>query len=175
MRLINQILSKDNLRAAWEEVAANKGAPGVDRVSIKRWKRNWEERLDALAAAVRTNQYRAGKLRRFSIPKKDGTRRWMAILTVDDRVLQRAVLRVVDDLFDRQFADCSYGYRQGRGVRDAIPAILALRNRGRTWVLDADIDDCFNSLDHGLLLEYFQQTVDDPLVLGLVRPWLRAG
>lgn len=73
MRLINQILSPDNLRAAWEEVAENKGVPGMDRVSITRWRRNWEERCADLAAKVRANTYRPSPLRRFTIPKKDGT------------------------------------------------------------------------------------------------------
>lgn len=175
MRLINQILSPDNLRAAWEEVAENKGAPGVDGLSIPRWRRNWEERCANLAAAVRANTYRPGRLRRFTIPKKDGTPRQMTILTVDDRLLQRAVLRVVDDYFDRTFLECSYGYRPKRGVRQAIPAILRLHQQGREWVLDADIDECFPSLDHALILKYFSETVDDPLVLNLLRMWLKRG
>lgn len=175
MKLINQILSPDNLRAAWEEVAENKGAPGVDGVSIARWRRNWEERLVELSAAVRANTYRPRPLRRFTIPKKDGSPRHMAIPTVTDRVLQRAVLRVVDDFFDRTFLDCSYGYRQGRGVRNAISAIIELRDSDHRWVLDADIDECFDSLDHTLLLTFILETLDDPLVLGLMRAWLRVG
>lgn len=175
MKLINQILQPDNLRAAWEEVAENKGAPGIDRVSIKRWRRNWEERLADLAAAVRANTYQPGRLRRFTIPKKDGSLRQMAILTVTDRVLQRAVLRIVDDFFDKTFLDCSYGYRMGRGLRNAVPAILTLRDRGRRWVLDADIDGCFDSLHHDLLLAYFRETVDDAVVLNLLRQWLKTG
>jgi len=175
MKLIHQILSSDNLRAAWEEVAENKGAPGVDRVSIARWRLNWEERLANLSEAVRANTYQPRPLRRFTIPKKDGSPRQMAILTVDDRVLQRAVLRIVDNSFERTFLECSYGYRQRRGVRNAIPAILQHRQRGRTWVLDADIDECFPSLDHALLLDSFAAVVDDAVVLNLVRLWLKAG
>jgi group II intron reverse transcriptase/maturase len=175
MKLIHHILASDNLRAAWEEVAANKGAAGIDGVSIARWQRHWEERCANLAAAVRANTYRPGRLRRFTIPKRDGSPRQITILTVDDRVLQRAVLRVVDDYFDRTFLDCSYGYRQNRGVRNAIPAILHHRQEGRTWVLDADIDECFPSLDHALILEYFRAVVDDAVVLNLLRMWLKNG
>jgi len=94
---------------------------------------------------------------------------------VTDRVLQRAVLRVLDDRFDRQFLDCSYGYRPGRGVRDALPVILHYRDAGLQWVLDADIDECFDSLDHGLLVDFLRQEVDDPIVLRLIEQWLRAG
>ena len=103
MKWIERILETENLRRAWEEVRAKKGAAGIDRVSIKRWERNFEERLDTLAAEARANTYRARKLKQFHIPKKDGTLRTISILTVTDRVLQRAVLRLVDDVFDREF------------------------------------------------------------------------
>jgi group II intron reverse transcriptase/maturase len=175
VRLIDRILQPDNLRQAWEEVAANKGAAGIDDVSIARWRRNWEERLVNLAAAVRANTYKPRRLRRFSVPKSDGSTRQLSILTVTDRVLQRAVLRVVDDRFDRQFLDCSYGYRPGRGLRDAVPAILHQRDTGRQWVLDADIDECFDSLDHGLLNEFVREEVDDPIVRRLIEQWLHVG
>jgi len=175
MSLIDEILNPSNLKAAWQEVAQNKGAPGVDQVSIERWKRNWEERIYALAAAVRANTYKPRPLRRFTIPKVDGSLRYMAIPTVTDRVLQRAVLRRVDDRFERIFLGCSFGYRPGLGLRDAIPAILAQRDAGRQWVLDADIDECFDSLDHELLLGFFSETVSDAVVLRLVKQWLKSG
>jgi group II intron reverse transcriptase/maturase len=175
MRLINRILQPDNMRAAWEEVAAKKGAPGIDGVSIKRWRRNWEERLVNLAAAVRANTYQPQPLERFTQPKPDGSPRHMANPTVTDKVLQRAVLRVLDDHFDCQFLDCSYGYRQGRGVRDAVPSIIRYRDAGLQWVLDADIDECFDSLDHELMLEFVREEVDDPLVLRLIEQWLWVG
>lgn len=99
----------------------------------------------------------------------------MAILTVTDRVLQRAVLRVADDVFDRAFHDCSFGYRAGRGLRQAVPKIIEHRQRGRQWVFDADIDDCFGSLDHELIVEFFRKRVDDPVVLRLLKQWLKKG
>lgn len=175
MKWIGRILHPDNLRAAWEEVEKKKGAAGIDRVSVTRWARNWQERLDALANDVRANTYRARKLKQFHIPKWDGTLRTISILTVTDRVIQRAVLRAVDDVFDRGFMECSFGYRPGRGVRDAVPAILAHRDAGRQWVLDADIDNCFPSLKHHLILRYFQQKVKDPLVDGLLKQWMAQG
>jgi group II intron reverse transcriptase/maturase len=169
------ILAMENLTAAWEEVAAKKGAAGVDEVSIRRWRRNWEERLVNLAAAVRANTYQPRRLRRFYVPKRDGSLRQLSILTVTDRVLQRAALRVVDDRFDRHFLDCSHGYRQGRGLRGALQAILRHRDTGRQWVLDGDIDECFDSLDHGLLMEFVQEELDDAIVLRLTEQWLRIG
>ena len=154
---------------------AKRGAAGIDRVSVTRWERNWQERLDALTKEVRANTYRARKLKQFHIPKKDGTLRTISILTVTDRVLQRAVLRVVDDIFDRGFMECSFGYRPGRGVRNAVPAIIAHREAGRQWVLDADIDNCFPSLKHHLILRFFQQKVDDPVITGLIKQWMAQG
>ena len=175
MKWIERVLNPDNLCAAWEDVERKKGSPGIDRVSLKRWGRNWEERLSTLAEEVRANTYRARKLRQFTIPKWDGAPRTISILTVTDRVLQRAVLRVVDDVFERDFSDCSYGYRRGLGVRDAIPAILAHREAGRRWVVDADIDNCFPSLKHYLILRHFQQKVNDPLLSGLLKQWMEQG
>ena len=175
MRLIDRILQPGNMRVAWEEVAAKKGSAGIDGVSIKRWRRNWEERLVNLAAAVRANTYQPQPLERFTRPKSDGSLRHLVNLTVTDKVLQRAMLRVLDDHLDRQFLDCSYGYRQGRGVRDAVPAIIGYRDAGWQWVLDADIDDCYDSLDHELMLQFVQEEVDDPLVLRLIEQWLRVG
>lgn len=174
-RLINQVLAPDNLRAAWEEVAENKGAPGVDGVSIKRWRRNWEERLVNLAQAVRANTYQPQPLDRFSRPKKSGGYRHFANPTITDKVIQRAVLRVLDDRFERMFLDCSYGYRQGRSVADAVRRIVLLRENDFRWVLDGDIDECFDSLDHELMLRFFEQEVHDPIVRRLVRQWLEVG
>lgn len=175
MNWINKILDQTNLRAAWEDVQRNKGAAGIDRLSLKRWGRNWEERLIELAEQVRANTYQARKLKQFKIPKKDGTLRTISILTVTDRVLQRAVLRIVDDVFDKTFLPCSYGYRLGKGLHSAIPDILKQRDYGKQWVVDADIDNCFPSLNHQLLLKFFKQKVNDPMLLGLIKQWVRQG
>jgi group II intron reverse transcriptase/maturase len=175
MRLIDRILSHDNLRAAWEEVAASGSAPGVDDISVKRWRRNWEERLVNLARAVKANTYQPKPLRRYSRPKASGGYRHFAIPTVTDRVLQRAVLRVLDDGFERIFLDCSYGYRPGRSVADAVRQVVLLRVNGYRWVLDADVDECFDSLDHELMQRFFNQHVEDPIVRRLVRQWLEVG
>ena len=176
MRLIEQVLDMGNLTDAWLNVAENRGAPGVDRVSIRRFRRNWEANLRRIRELVWTNRYKPARLRRIAIPKPHGQgQRLLSIPTVADRVLQRAVLNVVDDRFDRDFLDCSYGYRAGRGLRDAVAALLRYRDRGLVWVLDADIDECFDSLDHGLLLGFLAEKVDDSMVMGLLRAWLRVG
>jgi group II intron reverse transcriptase/maturase len=99
----------------------------------------------------------------------------MTNLTVTDKVLQRAVLNVLDDVFEDIFLDVSFGYRPGRGLKDAVAAIVAYRDAGLTSVLDADIDECFDSLDYGLMVRFVRETVDDPIVLRLIELWLRQG
>lgn len=174
--LLDRVLDPANLRRAWNEVAENKGMAGVDNVSIRRWRRRWEERLIALSRAVRTNRYKPARLRVRRIPKKrPGEWRVLRIPTVTDRVLQRAVMQVLQPLLEPWFLDCSFGYRPGRGLKGAVQRILDLRQGGREWVLDADIDACFDSIDHDLLLSRLREDVRDPLVLRLIEAWLKAG
>lgn len=171
--MIKQVLAWRNLEDAWNDVSERKGAAGSDGVSVKRWGRNWEERLVELRKAVMANTYKPAPLERYTIPKKSGGCRHMTNLTVTDKVLQRAVLNILDDVFDPLFLPCSYGYRKGRSVADAVEAICARRDAGFTWVLDADIDECFDSLDHKLLVSFVRQQVDDAIVLRLIESWLR--
>lgn len=175
-RLIERVLAQVNLRRAWNEVAENKGMAGVDNVSIRRWERNWEERLVELARAVRSNRYKPARLRVRRIPKKrPGEWRTLRIPTVTDRVLQRAVMQVLQPLYEPWFLDCSFGYRPGRSLKDAVQRILDLREANRQWVLDADIDEFFDSVDHALLLEFLRQDVADVVVLRLIEGWLKIG
>lgn len=174
--LLQQTLHPDNLRQAWEEIAENEGIAGVDNLSIRAWRRNWEERLIQLAAAVRANQYRPSRLRRRRIPKT-ASREWriLRIPTVTDRVLQRAVLQQLYPIYEPRFLDCSYGYRPGRSLKHAVQRIVNLRRQGYDWVLDADIDDFFNQVDHSLLSQFLAQDLPDVSLLPLINCWLTAG
>jgi len=175
VKLIERVMDMDNLVEAWQRVAENQGAAGVDQISVRRFARHWEENLRRIRDLVWTNRYKPARLRRTVIPKsRGGGQRLIAIPILADRVLQRAVLNVVDDLFDREFLECSYGYRQGRGLRQAVAALLQYRDQGLKWVLEADIDDCFDSLDHELLAGFLHEKLD-PMVMDLMRGWLRVG
>ncbi|PKO20834.1 MAG: hypothetical protein CVU38_18005 [Chloroflexi bacterium HGW-Chloroflexi-1] len=173
--LLEQILAPINLAAAWEAVAANAGMAGVDRVAIGRFGRNWEERVTVLADDVRGNRYRPSRLRVRFIPKRDGGQRRISIPTLTDRVLQRATLQVLLSRLDRKFLSCSYGYRPKRGVAQAVAAVIGYRDRGLRWVLDADIDDCFGSLDHEILMDLLGREIADWRVMQLMRWWLDVG
>jgi len=173
--MIDAIVAWPNLCDAWVRVAENAGAAGADAVSITRFARNWEEHLRTQAALVAAGRYEPGGLRRVVIPKRDGGQRLLRIPNVGDRVLQRAALTVLEPIMERRFLPCSYGYRPRRGVRDAVAAIVRLRMLGRTWVLDADIDDCFDSIDHRLLIDFLKEEKFDAGTIALLKLWLHAG
>lgn len=172
MNLLYKVLQPANLRRAWVEVAANKGVAGVDNVSILAWARDWEARLAELAGDVRAGRYRPGPLRERRVPKASGDgRRLLRIPVVTDRVLQRAVLQVLQPLLEPRFLPCSFAYRPRRGVADAVRAIGAHRRQGYTWVLDADIDDFFNQVDHALLHAFLDEDLPDDSLLALIDAW----
>ncbi|CAG1009928.1 Group II intron-encoded protein LtrA [Anaerolineae bacterium] len=173
--MLDQVLSRSNLIDAWEEVRANKGAPGSDAVTLKRWGRNWETNLERLRQQVRTNTYHPNRPRRFKVLKKDSTFRELSILTVTDRVLQRAVLNVLEPICEQRFLNCNFGYRPRRSVANAITSVVRWRERGCGWLLDADIEKCFDSLEHALILELLKPDVPDVMVLNLIARWLKAG
>lgn len=161
MPTLDDVLTWENLRNAWDRVADNGGAPGPDAESIGRFARYWGANLHTLRELVRTGHYHAGKLRRVAIPKRDGGKRLLCIPNVGDRVLQRAVLNVLEPHCERFFLPCSHGYRPRRGVHTALAQLLALRDRGFGWVLDADIDDCFPSINHARLRALLAAQIDD--------------
>ena len=173
--MIDRALDWRNLQAAWQAVESKKGGPGLDEVTLKRWGRNWRANLERLRAQVRTNTYRPTRPRRVRVLKKGGEYRAISILTVTDRVLQRATLNVLEGFFEGRFLNCSFGYRPRRSVADAVTAVVRSRERGRSWVLDADIDDCFDSLDHSLIEELIRPAVPDAIVRRLIHAWLQAG
>jgi group II intron reverse transcriptase/maturase len=173
--LIEVILSRSNMERAWEQVKANRGAPGEDGVTLARWERNWEANIERLRQQVHTNTYCPNRPKRFLVSKKDGGMRELCRLTVSDKVLQRSVLNIIEKPFEQQFLDCAHGYRPKRSVATAVQQVVTHRDFGRLWVLDADIRACFDSLDHALLIERIRETISDWFVLNLTELWLKAG
>lgn len=173
MTLLKKTLHPDNLYTAWDDVADNEGSPGVNNVTITQWRRNWEERLIELANAVRSNQYKPGRLRIRRIPKRNAPdMRVLRIPTITDRILQRAVMQQIQPFFNVYFHEGSFGYRPKLGVKDAVPYITNLRREGYTFVLDADIDDFFNQIDHALLRQFLRHDLLDHSLLPLIDLWL---
>ena len=171
--LLERALQMDNLRLAWEEVAENEGSAGVDRISLRVWRRTWEERLVNLARLVRANTYKPKRLRLRRIPKRNRReKRILRIPTVTDRVLQRAVLQVLYPVLEPRFANCSYGYRPRRGLKQAVQQIIVLRENDYGWLLDADIDAFFDNVNHEVLISFLRCDLPDTSLFPLIAGWL---
>ena len=173
-KLLRQIVALENLSRAWEEVTDEPVTPGIDGVTVEAFARHWQANLVDLRQDVLGNRYRPAPLVRFTIPKRDGSPRLLGNLTLRDKILQRAVLRILDDIYEAFFLACSYGYRQGRSVKHAVEQVVQARSWGYTWVLDADIDEFFHSLDHHLLFRFLSETIADAQLLDLIVAWLTA-
>jgi len=179
--LMKQICSIPNLTAAWRAVRGNipvrrrAHSRGVDEVSVAAFEQRWEANLENLAGSMLEGRYRPLSPRRMEIGKPGGGKRTIGVLAVRDRVAQRAAHQVLEPIFEEQFLDCSYGFRTGRSVEDAVHRVLCYRQAGCEWVFDGDVAACFDTLDHKLLMRFVAETVKERPVLKLIERWLKAG
>ncbi len=174
--LYDKVHRMDVLWRAWSEVAAKGGAPGVDGVSIAQVEEQGAgELLGALRAELETRSYRPLPVRRVTIPKSSGGERHLGVPAVRDRVVQAAAKLVCEPLFEADFLDCSYGFRPKRSAPQALDVIRMEVNRGRTWVVDADIASFFDSIPPQVLRSALEERISDRRMLALLMGWLRAG
>jgi RNA-directed DNA polymerase len=175
--LYAHVCRADTLQAAWEAVRRNDGAPGVDGVSIGQIAATLESEavfLDELQRSLKERTYRTQAVRRVYILKPNGKLRPLGIPTVRDRVVQAAVLLILEPIFEADFEDCSYGFRPGRSAHQALQTIEQHLRAGTSAVYDADLAGYFDSIPHDKLVACVRMRVVDGAVLGLIRQWLNA-
>lgn len=174
--LIDKVWSEATLREAAIKVIANGGVAGVDHVGVKEFERNLDENLARLSAELRTGQYRPQAVRRVNIPKPGSHEtRPLGIPTVRDRVVQGAVRHVIEPIFEKRFAQHSYGFRPKHGCKDALRQVKRLLKNGFVHVVDADLKSYFDTIPHVPLMERVRERVADGRVLGLIESFLKAG
>ncbi len=174
--LIDKIHPERTLRAAFSQIAANKGAAGVDHVTVKMFDDRLGENLKQLSEDLRSGRYRPQQIRRHYIPKAGSKeKRPLGIPTVRDRVVQTAILNALEPIFERDFAEHSYGFRPGRGCKDALRRVDQLLKAGYTYVVDADLKSYFDTIPHDRLMGLVAQKVSDGRVLSLIEAFLKQG
>ncbi len=172
--LIDKVYARGTLEFAWTKVEANEGSAGVDGQSVERFAAKAEEYLSELATALREDSYRPQAVKRVEIPKGDGRTRPLGIPTVKDRIVQQAVRLVIEPIYESGFCDGSYGFRPGRGCRDALREVDRLLGEGYTHVVDADLQAYFDTIPHERLMARVEERVSDGRLLDLIRGWLTA-
>ena len=173
--LLEAALTRQNLQLAWKRIKANKGAAGVDGLDIEQTAQVIRQRWPDIRQALLQGRYRPSPVRKVMIPKPDGSQRELGIPTVLDRLIQQALLQVLQPLIDPTFSEHSYGFRPGRRAHDAVKAAQTYVQSGRRVVVDVDLVKFFDRVNHDILIDRLKRRIDDAGVIRLVRAYLKAG
>jgi RNA-directed DNA polymerase len=172
--LVDKVYALSNLRAGFKKVKSNGGAAGVDHQTTEMFERHLEENLEKLSQSLKEGSYRPQAIRREWIPKPGSKeKRPLGIPTVRDRVVQAALLNVLGPIFERDFAEQSYGFRPNRGCKDALRRVEYLLKRGYSWIVDADLKSYFDTIPHDSMVERVEEKVSDGAVIALVKGYLK--
>ena len=173
--LLDQILEPDNLNAAWERVRKNKGAAGIDGMTIDRFVAHFKANGKGLVEEIRQGRYQPYPVKRVYIDKDDGSQRGLGIPTVFDRVIQQAIVLKLTPIFDPHFSEFSYGFRTGHSQHQAVRQVQEYVGEGRRIAVDVDLSKFFDRVNHDLLMSKLGQRIRDKRLLKLIAKYLRAG
>lgn len=174
--LFDRVLQRGNILTAWKRVRANKGAAGIDGMTIDEFP-DWAKagHWKRVMTDLRIGQYRPSPVRRVEIDKPDGGKRQLGIPTVVDRVIQQAIAQVLTPIFDPDFSSNSFGFRPGRNGQQAVKQVQGIIKQGRRFAVDVDLSKFFDRVNHDLLMTYLGRKVKDKRLLKLIKLYLRAG
>ena len=175
MELIEVITSKENLNRAYKKVVENKGAGGIDEMTVAELGDYIRENKESIVNSLRNRTYMPKLVRRVYIPKSNGKKRPLGIPTVLDRTIQQAIAQPISEIYEEVFSKYSYGFRPNRSCHDAIKQALEYLNDGSEWVIDIDIEQFFDKVNHDKLIQILREQVNDSTTLNLIRKYLRAG
>ena len=175
MEILDKILSKNNLNQAYLQVYRNKGAGGVDGVTVEELKSHLREYGDEIRHKILTRTYQPQPALRVEIPKDNGKMRQLGIPTVVDRVIQQAISQVLSPIFEKQFSETSYGFRPQRSCAMAIRKSIDYMNAGEAWLVDIDLERFFDTVNHDKLMRLISNTISDGDVISLIRKYLVSG
>src|SRR6266571_7915355 len=173
--LMEKIVSRDNMMAAYSRVVGNKGAPGVDAMPVTALKGYLHEEWPRIKEELLTGTYHPQPVRKVEIPKPGGGTRMLGIPTVLDRLIQQAVHQAMRPMFDPDFSNHSYGFRPGKSAHQAIKAARQYVESGKRWVVDIDLEKFFDRVNHDILMSLVKRKVKDRQALKLIDSYLKAG
>jgi group II intron reverse transcriptase/maturase len=175
MKLIERIISVKNINEAIKKVKSNKGAPGIDKMTVNEIEKYFKENRKEIINKIIEMKYIPQPVRRVNIPKPNGSKRPLGIPTVVDRVIQQAIAIELNKIYEPNFSEHSYGFRENRSCHNAIDEVLVNLNAGYEWVVDLDIEKYFDTVNHDKLISILRERVNDKVTLNLIRKFLRAG
>ena len=173
--MLEKILSDENIKTAYKRVYANKGAGGVDRVTINELEEYMQEHWKSIKQQIRERKYKPQPVLRVEIPKPNGGVRKLGIPTVIDRVIEQAITQVLTPIFEPEFSENSYGFRPNRRCEQAIIKLLEYFNDGYVWIVDIDLEKFFDNVPQDKLMSYVGREIHDGDTESLIRKYLKAG
>lgn len=173
--LLSKVLSRDNLNRAYKRVKANKGACGIDGMTVDEALPWLKENGDELLEKIRNGKYKPSPVRRVEIPKDNGGKRQLGIPTVIDRIIQQAIAQVLIPIYEPKFSDGSYGYRPKRSAKDAILKVKEYADEGYKYAVCLDLSKYFDTLNHELLMNMLRKDIHDKMLIELIKRYLKSG